>query len=742
MTARIVAVLLLFLFLLPLCLTGCGGGKDSEITSIKYENGTLIVKGKIGGDVFAGKKGEIYLFRSRSGEISDGEPLAKTVSGGGFEFKVDCSDKPYLEYCGFVVAAMSGDMQYVALTSPAFTKALDTGAGKSYKIEPATKKGIVTNSISEAVDLGCGNAVYEADIVALLSGGEITFEYGGREVGFSGSEVRALDDAYAFAAAQNIRIILNPVLISDGTESSYLPSGAPEGSYCAPFFDNDEGAFYYCAAIAFLAQRYGAETEYVIVGKGADLTGERNYGISRTSAAAAGNAYLAARINYMLFYAENGDVKIYIPFSHDYSDAKGDSVGSKATFSKISELSAVDNFPWGAAFDLSPSSESVKDVTSDEPCSDNESTKYISVKNLSVLKDFMSEDGNRYDKAPRDLMIGGFSLTMPFAEDNSTAHASLTYAYLTAENDSDIDAFIYSSIVDGAEKNGLKSISDSGVTSEKPAYATFKFMDSDSSDGISVSESIISQSESVLGYNMSEKFPEINKKNLAKHYFYEEIVSAETKGKKANRIGENDFEKNAILSGGAQSIETQNDGFRIIVNADSELSSLSFVSGGGVVKEGQKVNTLSFTVNSEGGENGAREIIVMVSCGGGKCIYEGEAVVTTGADTPLSFDLRDFIREAGSETDSVTIAVKPVSGNNNFIIKDFALSASGGSVGFAGAFIVALLMIALLLYIVFSGGMKNGVFGFFREKPDEREERLHRRGGNEQNGNRPHAQSQ
>ena len=720
------------LVLLVLSLASCGGGNGSEISGISQSGNKLTVSGKIGNEVFAGKKGRIYLFATADGSIPEGaEPVAETEASSSFKFTVDCAENSAAVFAGYTVAALSGEGGYVPLAPSAYV--VPEGKNEEPENPAASKKGILSCSAATASDLACGNLVYEISLPDLFTGeGEdaISYSFGGRDYYFSKDKIKNLKDTLTACEENGINFILNPVVYvsgnAQGDGASIIIEGAPAGGYSAPDFAKTDSAAAYEAAISFIASETGERINSAVAGRYADVAGECNYGISRNALDLAKSAASCARIVYTAFVRQNKNFRVYIPFSHDFADARGDSVSVKATLAKVAEI-IPDGVNWRGAFELSPSSTEVTNILDDNLCAENENAKYISAKNIQVLKDYLSEIG-----APDRFMIFGCDMNMPTASDNSNALASVVYTYLTAENDENADALIYTSLCDGKNSAGLCSRSESGIVTEKPAYATYKYVDSDSSDGMSTSEAVISQSQGKLGYTLSERFPNIDENKIAVHSLTEVIAGngEPLKGKKAD--GEK-IAQGALLTGGAYGMkENGEDTVAFSISPDAkELSGITLDSS----FFGEKVTSLSFNVKPTGNDGGVAGITVIISGNGGREIFESTAETSAGASLTFNVNAKEFADKCKGDTDTVTIAIKPGSGITGAEISSLSINSKGGGSGFV-AFLIGLILICILLFIVYAGGVRNRLF---RNKKVERFLALLDKKTNTQNGARKNA---
>ena len=128
------------------------------------------------------------------------------------------------------------------------------------------------------------------------------------------------------------------------------------------------------------------------------------------------------------------------------------------------------------------------EIWRDEAAQDDFETHFITMKNIEVLCNFLSQDDFLYNGKTRSILISEFGVVSGMAEVYSSAQAaSIGYSFYKAQTYQMIDAIIYRKQVDSSSdqnKYGLWTSKEDSINSpatKKTAYNVFKFMDTSKS---------------------------------------------------------------------------------------------------------------------------------------------------------------------------------------------------------------------------------------------------------------------
>ncbi len=231
------------------------------------------------------------------------------------------------------------------------------------------------------------------------------------------------------------------------------------------------------AAFAFLAERYSREDCHLdnwILGNEVNIHNIWYYAgnISRskfikTYANTFRVMYYAVKSNYK-------NARVYICMDHTWSDRHGDWGARPFMDAFHAEIkSQQKNIQWNLAYHAYPSILTSAATWNDRYVSNNDSSEFVSPKNLNVLTNYVKKHFG--SKTRIILSEQGFTSTSGY----SVQCAALAYTYYKAEFNTMIDSVIFRSDYDaeGELAQGLAFGLCDLYGNRKPAYDVFKYMD-------------------------------------------------------------------------------------------------------------------------------------------------------------------------------------------------------------------------------------------------------------------------
>ncbi|MBO5648892.1 MAG: hypothetical protein J6S76_03160 [Clostridia bacterium] len=162
--------------------------------------------------------------------------------------------------------------------------------------------------------------------------------------------------------------------------------------------------------------------------------------------------------------------RVYVPLSNLWATAK--------PFLRAFAEEMGEDAAWSVAVAPYASNALDDSIWDDSQATDSDRTTYLTMKNISILRDFLEENLYRYRGARRAVIIDDFAVhgTSGDAASQERQTASFIYAYYQAVKADFIDAMIWHRINDGVGEQcslGLRQLDGS----PKPIYALFRAID-------------------------------------------------------------------------------------------------------------------------------------------------------------------------------------------------------------------------------------------------------------------------
>ena len=405
---------------------------------------------------------------------ADKKPVAQSKLSGG-EITFTCDLDPALDkYDSFVVAAKDGAI-YTALSEAHFIDdpSVFAPADTVYP-EPAGKKGLVCDDTGTIILSGASQTVLSVRLDDLMlpasaAADSVSFIYAGNTYYASravldrlDADVRVLSDAGVNIFGQ---ISLSGKYIGSEEKAAalYYPNAEANAQGYALNASSQTAINLYTAFVDFLAGRYctpAGEYGFVgswIIGLGADSNSPLN---------SAGDAWLdaysesyqrAMRIADVAFRSNFAQARIYVPVSNNWNSRSSSSPLEYNVYLLLTNLTRNvklhGDMPWRVALTATASDPTKTTVWNDEGATDENATKYITMKNVAQLIAFLDREDVKYNGEGRNLAVTGFAVnSSPDSPGDMTPSASFAYAYYKAAFNDRIDALIYSVARDDPSK--------------------------------------------------------------------------------------------------------------------------------------------------------------------------------------------------------------------------------------------------------------------------------------------------
>ena len=368
------------------------------------------------------------------------------------------------------------------------------------------KKGLALGADMEedALELNVRHATINLPISWIIapknqqnSGQSISFRYKGKTYWFWKAAVHSCD-SFLRKLKQNNVIVTGILLLqkrSDLKELIYPAARKKKAEYYAWNMDGGKNQRQIEAAVSFLAQRYssGKHGKIVgwIVGNEIDSASEWN---------AAGNVSFT---EYMDLYARMfemcsriirgvySNARLYIPLDHFWNIIFSNNYKGRRCLDTFAARMKRDGYPWNLAYHAYNGDLMQPSITDRQyfKTTDDLDTEIITMKNLSVLTDYIRE---KYGEDTRVILSEhGYSSTWKKKKVSTDQSEAIALSYYLAMADPMVDSFVYYSQVDQNELKragatfGLWNVSRSeNATSKKPSWSVFKYMDTDRSSPV------------------------------------------------------------------------------------------------------------------------------------------------------------------------------------------------------------------------------------------------------------------
>lgn len=408
----------------------------------------------------------------------------------------------------FALAVKKENGTYQVISTPmGITNPEAISENKAEILNPVSKKGLQGVGYSAAQDTNSKNTLFNLDLATVVGTGPASgyepYEYKGKTYYFSDcsnlvGEFRKLEEGILqytkgiTGEKSKVCVTLN-LLLSYRSSNAYLIDPAARSSghrYYTLNMREERARETYEALFFYLGELFGKSDCYVthwVLGNEVNSSRAWNYQGSLSFQAYMQSYAAAFRLLYNGVKASKSGNNVYISLDNGWTAAP-DTYAGKSTLDNFAAYAQKENpkMKWSIAYHAYSYPLTRVDFWNDNSNTTfSTSTRYISMKNISVLTDYAAMLEQKYEKPAGSIRVifseqgytaGGKTDT------NAEAQArALARGYYMAEFNDRVDAFIIRATNDDMEEMkgglhlGLKTYNDI----KRITFYTYEFMDSD-----------------------------------------------------------------------------------------------------------------------------------------------------------------------------------------------------------------------------------------------------------------------
>lgn len=370
---------------------------------------------------------------------------------------------------GYCLAVSDGSGGYHPVTGIGYISNLSQLAapGIPYRL-PSSKKGLQVQLTADAQLLGVRHTVINAFMNELITTEEknsVSFVYDKTEYHIDRTALSMLDYRVKTLTEAGIHIYMNLLLAYDAEapKELYYPdlSGTNTAMY-AVNVDHPDTVRRIAALIHFLVDRYTA------AGGGNGFCASYILGYEVNNESENNRAGLTALEEYADSYARllriadtaartaYRDARFFVSLSNRWnlSDPEAGLFGGREFLTALSERCG--DLPFGVSINPYPSELSMTDYWNDEKAVDDIDSDYVTLRNLTVLTDYMGQEEMQFRQETRPILVGEFGVSGEQGTDSEPLQAAAyAYAYYTVCRNDAIEALIWHRHVDHTGEEGL-----------------------------------------------------------------------------------------------------------------------------------------------------------------------------------------------------------------------------------------------------------------------------------------------
>ncbi|MBQ9512955.1 MAG: hypothetical protein IJR58_07155, partial [Lachnospiraceae bacterium] len=429
---------------------------------------------------------EVY----QAGAVGTEVAQAPAAANANFVFPLNKNTPSSNLFKKFTVCVKQGGVLHQVSGSRYITNP-EACAGHTVGRSDGGKKGILPASAligkhNGLKDLGIKQCTYNVLLGSLCSGSGIPFTYNGKTYQFNAGIVAQYDYLVPILNAQGIQLTF--ILLNNRVGDLTLIHPAARGAACNYYAFNTADAVAVErleAAAAFLAQRYSntghGKVDNWVVGNEVNARGMWHYLNTGDINVFTAEYVKAFRLFYNAIKSENGNARVYTCIDQQWARASsGAYFGGQAFLTTFNaQVVSEGNIDWHlAAHPYNVPLTSPLAWANNRYITFDQASPYITMQNVAVLTDFMCQPAF---KAPngqvRSIILSEVGYTSTGGEQYQAA--SITYAYLQAQRNQHIDAFILAREMDdgGEIAQGLANGILNTGRGQKLAYQYYKHID-------------------------------------------------------------------------------------------------------------------------------------------------------------------------------------------------------------------------------------------------------------------------
>lgn len=709
---RFAAALLAMLFVLLSVPVSAADTSQSEITSIALNKKCtdLTINIKLEKEYAKEHKNEtLYVFElspwQSTSELNTLEPVA--------HFKAAETAKvtlPYINgnanrlYSKFLVAEKSADGSYVIVTSAKYIGNVELLSENSEPY-PTTKskKGLQAQMVSDLQVLGVRHAsiniALNEYIVGVNNDAAASFVYSGQTYYINKAKLENLDYKVKSLTDSGMNVYFNFILTAPGENASdvvkslYYDNVSPDAQSFALNTRSETGMKYFQAFMDYMASRYTrADHAYGFVPNftiGFEINSGRRWNNAGASSLSASvySYHTAFRVAYAALTSHYAGGRVYISLGSNWNSPSmtpgGDADSSLDWSSKeyldffASVVRNSGDIPWALSYNPYPSDQSLTEFWLDDNATTSDSTAFVTMKNLSVLTDYMHIDAMTYNGEVRNIIIGEFGVNGdPDSNDSQSMQAAAyALAYYAAAQNPDIDAFIWHRQVDHSGENlyfGLWTALNGNVQfplAKKTIHTVFSQIDTEkSADVTSFVKTLVGSGAYSLFMADNVKFDQFNVRTVIDAIraddsefakgFGQRVLFDLTAGSICKFYPTDNFRYVELSPYG--------DGSVTMLYARSTDIPTDYAGIGTVISDPEALKdaqymTLELMVEAPDEVAGLDLMLRLQSAGDEKTnatVFDGEVLLKPNTMQTVSFKIKDFVAATGGSVDNLKLWIK------------------------------------------------------------------------------------
>lgn len=498
---------------LALCLSGTAAAMSGSIEECVISGSDqVIVRASFDGRMNGSADGICYLAALETWEetVTDSKIAGQCSAATSMTFflPLNKGTEESLLYKKFVLCLKRSSGKYVKISNAAYLTNPEALANYHYKFPTAiSKKGLQVNldMLDDAEDLGVKHAAINLVLNPLLAysseeneSTSYSYRFEGETYWFTKAGVAAIDQQVSALTRKGMVVTAILLLQNDGRGKDLLPAKTSENAYFYGINASKKGAKKLAALMSFLGERYmnsrkshGRISNW-IVGNEVENYGQYNY-MGELSLSEYAKAYTRSfRIIYTALKSVYSNVRVYTSLSNCWNVTQpwGGSFKAKKMLDAFgAQIEKEGHIRWHLAYHPYPQP-LTSPVFWDDLAENNEATRYVTMKNIGFLTDYVAEHfGNDIRVI---LSEQGFTSGNTKKSEQLQA-AAYAYAYYIAEFNDRIDAFIlhrhvdHSTEMDQGLDLGLWHTSKGKLewaSKKKEIYNVFKFIDTKNSRSV------------------------------------------------------------------------------------------------------------------------------------------------------------------------------------------------------------------------------------------------------------------
>ena len=448
------------------------------------------------------EKLRVSMYSPALGEEVEICSLSLRVTGDSFTLSRRLSGRDGLAFC-YVVADKNGEVtgkKYVEEILP---------ARYDYPYPAASsKKGLQVTMVEDALELGIRHAAISVNLGDFLmeypdGGNTIYYRFEGKDyyirrrvAEYIDNCIKPLSDAGVHV---NLILLNSQSWLTEVSENFWdkirHPGYEEEGA--TSLFDTfrEEGCAYYRAFVSFLADRYTREDGMYGKIVGMIVGNEVNSpwiwaNVGECEMHVFAEMYVSAlRIAWQCAAAIWKNIRIYASLDHCWAQPREEDPrryypGRELLTSIVSYANREGEIPFHVACHPYSADPTRADFWAEEDVTDSPDSPFVTMKNLPVLRDFLTQTPLLANGESRRILLSEVGFHSDFTEAGEALQKeALVRAYENAKEIPEIDAFIYYSHEDNPDEGGLnlglwrrKPDSDE-VDGRKPAWDAYREME-------------------------------------------------------------------------------------------------------------------------------------------------------------------------------------------------------------------------------------------------------------------------